>query len=258
MGYSNYHKSKNPLSPSRLDNAFQASKIEGGPGDPVRVSVEKDVDAGRVTVSRYSEGSGKAPKLNEAEKKWRDQQIAELGSVEAYRKKYNIKSPKEREVESSFTYQMLKSEDAPGLKPMDIDYNIKMAKPPEEYTREETEKEPIDPYRRKTKISTDKSKKKPDKDKSITFTTSGGDGLYSQDLKVSCKMDPDAASRQECKKTQEAQKQAKKSSIYRTKKDGTQKLKKKLVSPADYFYGRGWREGRGFMRNLQVVTRKQK
>ena len=153
MGYSNYHKSKNPLSPSRLDNAFQASKIEGGPGDPVRVSVEKDVDAGRVTVSRYSEGGEKAPKLNEAEKKWRDQQIAELGSVEAYRKKYNIKSPKEREVESSFTYQMLKSEDAPDLKPMDIDYDIKLATPPEEYIREETEKEIIEPSKEKTKAS---------------------------------------------------------------------------------------------------------
>ena len=62
MSYSNFHKSRNPFSPARLDEAFKASKIEGGPGDPVRVSVEKDVDAGKVTVSTYSEGGGKAPK----------------------------------------------------------------------------------------------------------------------------------------------------------------------------------------------------
>ena len=258
MSYSNFHKNRNPFSPARLDEAFKASKIEGGPGDPVRVSIKKDVDAGKVTVSTYSEGSGKAPKLNEAQKKWRDQQIAELGSVEAYREKYNIKDPKEREVKSSFTYQMLKSEDSPDLKPMDLDYDIEMAEPPDEYTREETEKDIIEPSKGKTKTPKDKFKKPGTKDKSFSFTTSGGDGLSDTEMKVSCKMDPDAANKEVCKQAAKAQKEAKKSSMYRTKKDGTQKIKKKLVSPADYFYGRGWRQGRGFMKNVQVVTRKQR
>ena len=53
MGYSNYHKNKNPFSPARLDEAFKASKMEGGPGDPVKVEVKKDVEAGEVTVTKY-------------------------------------------------------------------------------------------------------------------------------------------------------------------------------------------------------------
>ena len=258
MSYSNFHKSRNPFSPARLDEAFKASKIEGGPGDPVRVSVEKDVDAGKVTVSTYSEGGGKAPKLNEAQKKWRDQQIAELGSVEAYREKYNIKAPKEREVKSSYTYELLKSEDAPDIKPMDLDYDIEMADPPEEYTREETEKDTVEPSKGKTKTAKDKFRKPGTKDKSFSFTTSGGDGLSDTEMKVSCKMDPDAANKEVCKQAAKAQKEAKKSSMYKVKKDGTQKIKKKLVNPADYLYGRGWRQGRGFMKNVQVVTRKQR
>ena len=199
MGYSNYHKSKNPLSPSRLDNAFQASKIEGGPGDPVKVTVDKNIEKGEVTVTKSSMGEKK--QLSPEEKKAANTRWANM--TEAQREAARERA-RERDFLSSFTYRKIESDDAPDLKPMDIDYDIELATPPEEYTREETEKEIIEPSKDKTKSSTDKSKNKPDKDKSITFTTSGGDGLYSKNLEVSCKMDPDAANRQECKKTKQA------------------------------------------------------
>ena len=72
----------------------------------------------------------------------------------------------------------------------------------------------------------------------FTFTTSSsnkykgnkvtGDGLEicSTDNPMACGLSQSAASRQEKKGTAQAQKEAKKSSIYKTKKDGTQKLKK--------------------------------
>jgi len=72
----------------------------------------------------------------------------------------------------------------------------------------------------------------------FTFTTSSsnkykgdkitGDGLEicSTDNPTACGLSQSAASKQEKKGTAQAQKEAKKSSIYKTKKDGTQKLKK--------------------------------
>ena len=248
MGYSNYHKSKNPLSPSRLDNAFQASKIEGGPGDPVKVTVDKNIDKGEVTVTKSSMGEKK--QLSPEESKAANQRWANM--TEAQREAARERA-RERDFLSSFTYKKIKSEDQFKPQLLDVDMDLKIANPPEEYITKETEKETIETEKGKSKSSKDKSKNKPDKDKSITFTTSGSDGLYSKDLEVSCKMDPDAANRQECKKAKKAKKEAKKSSMYRVKKDGTQKIKKKLMSPGDYFYSKGWRKGRGFGKNLGIV-----
>ena len=255
MGYSNYHKSKNPLSPSRLDNAFQASKIEGGPGDPVKMDkvtrttttdINPETGMKRYTTVTTRQGETETKSYKDAYKNVHKNKYPTLQSFVEAAKKY----PKEKD---AIIEEKMVMEQMP-IRPAKITSNIT---PEIKIKKIETDKDlqtsTIDVDKKTTKSSTDKSKNKPDKDKSITFTTSGGDGLYSKDLEVSCKMDPDAANRQECKKTKEAQKQAKKSSIYRTKKDGTQKIKKKLMSPGDYFYSKGWRKGRGFGKNLGIV-----
>ena len=248
MSYSNYHKSKNPLAPSRLDNAFQASKIEGGPGDPVKVTVDKNVEKGEVTVTKSSIGEKK--QLSPEESKAANQRWANM--TEAQREAARERA-RERDFLSSFTYKKIESEDQFKPQLLDVDMDLKIANPPEEYIRKETEKETIETKKGKSKTTKDKFKKPGTKDKSFSFTTSGGDGLLDTEMKVACKMNPAAANKEVCKKSAQAQKQAKKSSIYRVKKDGTQKLKKKLMSPGDYFYSKGWRKGRGFGKNLGVV-----
>lgn len=253
MSYSNFHKSRNPFSPARLDEAFKSSKMEGGPGDPVKVTIDRDKEKGKVTVTKSS--AGKKPQLTDEQKKAANERWANMSEEQ---KQAARDRKKEREMLSSYTYEIIKTEDEPKPELLDVDMDIEMATPPEEYTREETEKETIEPSRGKTKTPKDRFKKPGTKDKGFSFTTSGDDGLSDTEMKVSCKMDPDAANKEVCKKSAKAQKEAKKSSMYRVKKDGTQKIKKKLVSPADYFYGRGWRQGRGFMKNVKVVTRKQR
>lgn len=198
MGYSNYHKNKNPFSPARLDEAFKASKMEGGPGDPVKVEVKKDVEAGEVTVTKYSEGESGQKPLTPEQKAWRDEQIKSLGSVEAYREKYNIKSPqeKDREALQSFTYRKM-TPDKFSLKPMDIDYNITMASDkgdtpvPDEgfkYTTSETK-------RKKSKIKDDDPKIK-------------GSGLEecSPENPTACGLDPNKSAKEVAKATKQREK----------------------------------------------------
>ena len=44
-------------------------------------------------------------------------------------------------------------------------------------------------------------------------------------------------------------------SLYKTKKDGTQKMKKKLVMPGEYFRNKGFIKGAGLKRNIKRITR---
>ena len=67
MRYSEFQKRTNPISAARLDAAFESSKMEGGPSDPVKVTIDKDEAAGTVTVSKFSKGRDKKP-LSEPER----------------------------------------------------------------------------------------------------------------------------------------------------------------------------------------------
>lgn len=253
MSYSNFHRSRNPFSPARLDEAFKASQIEGGPGDPVKVTIDRDKEKGKVTVTKSS--AGKKPKLTEEQKKAANERWANMSEEQ---KQAARDRKKEREMLSSYTYEIIKTEDEPKPELLDVDMDIEMAAPPEEYTREETEKDTSTTSIGETKTSKDKFKKPGTKDQKFSFTTSNTPGLESTELETTCEMDPDAANKQVCKKNKEAKKKAEKESMYKVKRDGSQKLKKKLVNPVDYLYGRGWRQGRGFMQNVKMVTRKLK
>ena len=244
MSYSNFHKSRNPFSPARLDEAFKASQIEGGPGDPVKdpvkVTIDRDKEKGKVTVTKSS--AGKKPQLTDEQKKAANERWANMSEEQ---KQAARDRKKEREMLSSYTYEIIKTEDEPKPELLDVDMDIEMAAPPEEYTREETEKDTSTTSIGETKTSKDNFRKPGTRDQQFSFTTSNMPGLESTELETTCEMDPDAANKQVCKQNKKAKKQAEKSSMYRKKKDGTQKLKKKLVNPVDYLYGRGWRQGRG-------------
>lgn len=130
MKYSEFQKRTNPISAARLDAAFEASKMEGGPGDPVEVKIEKDKAAGKVTVSKFSGGTEKEP-LTEPEKKAANDRWAAMSEEEKQaareRGKARDVAAAERNKLSSFTYEKLPYYDSPKLELMeeeDIDFNF--------------------------------------------------------------------------------------------------------------------------------------
>lgn len=128
MNYSKFHKSKNPFSPARLDEAFKASKMEGGPGDPVKVTIDKDEEAGTVTVTKSSKGKQK--ELSDEEKQAANTRWANMSEAE---KQAARDRKAKREAISSFTYKKLDYHDSMPMELMDEDMDIKMAEIPDDY-----------------------------------------------------------------------------------------------------------------------------
>ena len=165
MKYSNFHKNKNPFSPARLDEAFKASKMEGGPGDPVKVKVDKDEKAGTVTVTKSSKGKQK--ELSPEEKKvantrWANMTFCELSKSMSEAEKQAARDRKaQREAISSFTYKKLDYHDSMPMELMDEDIDIEMAPIPDDYL-EKPVKETSTPYT----YTTSETKPKKSKDKS--------------------------------------------------------------------------------------------
>jgi len=152
MTYSKFHKDKNPFSPARLDEAFKASKIEGGPGDPVKITIEKNVEAGEVTVTKSSRG--KKPELTPEQKKERNERWANMSEEQ---KQAARERAEERRALESFTYRKLKPVDHK-LELIDEDIDISLAPPPEDYLTSET---PTTSFT----YTTSETKKKKNKDK---------------------------------------------------------------------------------------------
>jgi len=130
MKYSEFQRRTNPISAARLDAAFEASKMEGGPSDPVKVTIDKDTDAGKVTVSKFSEGTAKEP-LTEPEKKAANDRWAAMSEEEKQaareRGKARDVAAAERNRLSSFTYEKLPYHDSPELELMeeeDINFDL--------------------------------------------------------------------------------------------------------------------------------------
>lgn len=120
MKYSQFHRNTNPISAARLDEAFNASKMEGGPGDPVKVEVKKDKDAGKVTIKKSSKGqSGKS--YEEAYKSADKSKYPTLSEFKKAAKSYNEENPslKNRLQNSSITIEKLPYLNSPELKPID-------------------------------------------------------------------------------------------------------------------------------------------
>ena len=119
MKYSNLHRSKNPISAARLDEAFKASKLEGGPSDPVSVDIKKDHAAGEVTIKKSYKG--KKPQLSDQQKKEANTRWANM-SEEDKQAARDRKS--KREGSSSFTYKKLKTLSQPDFEIMDEDFDV--------------------------------------------------------------------------------------------------------------------------------------
>lgn len=144
MRYSEFQKRTNPISAARLDAAFESSKMEGGPGDPVKVTVDKDQSAGTVTVSKFSQGKEKQP-LSEPEKKAANDRWAAMSEEEKQaareRGKARELAESERNRLSSFTYEKLPFHNAPELeliKEGDLDLELEIE---EEKEREDDSSE---------------------------------------------------------------------------------------------------------------------
>ena len=120
MKYSQFHRSTNPISAARLDEAFNASKMEGGPGDPVKVEVKKDKEAGKVTITKSSKGEDKKP-LTDEEKKIANSNWANMTEEQkqASRERGKNREEKNRNKVSSVTIGKLPYLDSPELKPID-------------------------------------------------------------------------------------------------------------------------------------------
>ena len=175
MSYSNFHKDKNPFSPARLDEAFKASKLEGGPSDPVKITIDRNVDAGEVTVTKSSQGKKK--ELNAEEKEAANTRWANMTEAE---KQAARDRKAEREALQSFTYKKLDYHDAKPMELMDEDIDIEIAEPPEEYiTNQET------PTRSYTYTTSETEKKK--KTDTVKNPKIKGDGLS-----TTCSEDPTA------------------------------------------------------------------
>lgn len=120
MKYSQFHRNTNPISAARLDEAFNASKMEGGPGDPVKVEVKKDKEAGKVTITKSSKGeSGKS--YEEAYKSADKSKYPTFSDFKKAAESYNKENPslKNRLQNASVTLEKLPYLDSPELKPID-------------------------------------------------------------------------------------------------------------------------------------------
>lgn len=154
MKYSKLHRQKNPISAARLDEAFKASTMEGGPGDPEKVKIDKNKTAGEVTITRSSEGAKPTVTIEEAYKN-RGKNYKDL-SIEEYKKEVDDYN-KSREQKSSFTYKKLKGLD------QKIDFPIEnedLTFDPTEYIPDEYKKPPGDGSNKITYSTTEKEKKK--------------------------------------------------------------------------------------------------
>lgn len=163
MKYSKLHRQKNPISAARLDEAFKASTMEGGPGDPEKVKITKDKTAGEVTITRSSESAKPTSTVEEAYKN-RGENYKDL-SIEEYRKEVDDYN-KSRKQKSSFTYKKLKGLDHK------IDFPIEnedLTFDPTEYIPDEYRNPPEDGSNKITYSTTEKEKKKsedkPDRNK---------------------------------------------------------------------------------------------
>ena len=118
MKYSQFHRSTNPISAARLDEAFNASKMEGGPGDPVKVEVKKDKEAGTYTITKTSKG-GKS--YEDAYKSADKNKYPTFEEFKIAAESYNKENPslKDRLQGSSVTFGKLPYLDSPELKPID-------------------------------------------------------------------------------------------------------------------------------------------
>jgi len=163
MKYSKLHSKKNPISAARLDEAFKASTMEGGPGDPEKVKIDKNKAAGEVTITRSSEGAKPTVSVEEAYKN-RGKNYKDL-SIEEYRKEVDDYN-KSRQQKSTFTYKKLKGLDHK------IDFPIEnddLTFDPTEYIPDEYRNPPGDGSGKITYSTTEKKKKKsedkPDRNK---------------------------------------------------------------------------------------------
>lgn len=151
MTYSKFHKDKNPFSPARLDEAFKASTMEGGPDDPVKVKIDKDLDAGTVTVTKSSKG--KQSKLSDKEKEAANNRWASMSEED---KQAARDRKAKREAISSFTYKTLDYEDSMPIELLpEDDMDIELAPPPEDYI---TQDKPTGSYTYTTSTNRGKGK----------------------------------------------------------------------------------------------------
>jgi hypothetical protein len=154
MKYSKLHRQKNPISAARLDEAFKASTMEGGPGDPEKVKIDKNKTAGEVTITRTSEGAKPTVSIEEAYKN-RGKNYKDL-SIEEYKKEVDDYN-KSREQKSSFTYKKLKGLDRKIDFPVE---NEDLTFDPTEYIPDEYRNPPGDGSNKITYSTTEKEKKK--------------------------------------------------------------------------------------------------
>jgi len=185
MKYSQFHRSTNPISAARLDEAFNASKMEGGPGDPVKVEVKKDKEAGKVTITRSSQGESKKP-LTDEEKKIANSNWANMTEEQKQeaRERGKKREDKNRNEISSFTLEKLPYHNSPKLELMEEpDINFDFSKIPNDYTgggstvtstnKTRQVKQDVDPKKGKIDF------------KNYTITSSGPE-LESTESSVSC------------------------------------------------------------------------
>ena len=172
MKYSQFHRNTNPISAARLDEAFNASKMEGGPGDPVKVEVKKDKEAGKVTITKSSQGEDKKP-LTDEEKKIANSNWANMTEEQKQEARERGKKRKEknRNEISSFTLEKLPYHNAPKLELMEEpDINFDFSKIPDDYTGKKLETDKSYTY------TTSEVNKKTNKDK-VKHPKVSGDGL---------------------------------------------------------------------------------
>jgi len=222
MKYSKLHSKNNPISAARLDEAFKASTMEGGPGDPekkTKVTKKVSEDKQSVTVSRESfskEPNTKSTKKAESNQSYFDSfnnpKDISLGFNPEWDpsgsefKKYTDEKSKVRDF-SSFNYKKLKG----------LDHKIDFPLENEDLTLDPTEHIP-DEYRNppgggsgKTTYSTTEKEKKKKKD-TVKHPPIKGSGLETctSDDPTSCGLDPNKAQSEVRKATSEREKLEKK------------------------------------------------
>ncbi len=204
MKYSKLHSKKNPISAARLDEAFKASTMEGGPGDPEKVKIDKNKGAGEVTITRSSEGTKPTVTVEEAYKN-RGKNYKDL-SIEEYRKEVDDYN-KSRKQKSTFTYKKLKGLDNKIDFPLE---NEDLTLDPTEYIPDEYKNPPGDGSSKITYSTTEKNKKK--KKDTVKHPPIKGSGLETctSDDPTSCGLDPNKAQSEVRKATSEREKLEKK------------------------------------------------
>lgn len=243
MKYSKLHRQKNPISAARLDEAFKASTMEGGPGDPEKVKIEKNKTAGEVTITKSSEGVKPTVTIEEAYKN-RGKNYKDL-SIEEYKKEVDDYN-KSREQKSSFTYKKLKGLD------QKIDFPIEnedLTFDPTEYIPDEYKNPPGDGSNKITYSTTEENKKK--KKDTVKHPKIKGSGLETctSDDPTSCGLDPDKAQSEVSKATSEREKLEKKA-----QQDPT----KATFNPKKWFEEKMDERSKNKARNQSTTSRRKK